>query len=117
MLDPWFQRHPSRRIKAIRNWFYWKLLERHVISDAKGILFTSEEEMLLARETFTPYSPKAEIVAGYGIAEPPVETPQMEEAFRARCPSLPKDSPFFIFLSRVDPKKGVDLLLNGYQRF
>ncbi|MFN3590273.1 MAG: glycosyl transferase family 1, partial [Spirosomataceae bacterium] len=30
MLDPWFQRAPSRRWKALRNEVYWALVERQV---------------------------------------------------------------------------------------
>jgi len=52
MLDPWFQRAKSRRLKAIRNWFYWKLVEYRVIRDAEGLLFTCEEELKMSRLTF-----------------------------------------------------------------
>ena len=30
MLDPWFQRDRSRRVKALRKWVYWWLVERRV---------------------------------------------------------------------------------------
>ena len=31
MLDPYFQNEPSRRLKAIRNYIYWQLIEKRVI--------------------------------------------------------------------------------------
>jgi glycosyltransferase involved in cell wall biosynthesis len=116
MLDPWFQRNPQRRIKAIRNWFYWKYIEQRVVHNAAALLFTSAEEMRLARETFSPYQPKREVNVGYGIPEPPEYHSGMEAAFAEKCPAL-KGKPYFLFLSRIHPKKGVDLLINAYAAF
>jgi glycosyltransferase involved in cell wall biosynthesis len=113
MLDPWFQRHPSRRLKAWRNWLYWKVIEKHVVNGVDGLLFTCEQELLLARETFPGYRPKREINVGYGVTEPPVRTPEMDAAFRATTPEL-NGRPYLLFLSRIHPKKGVDLLLKAY---
>ncbi len=113
MLDPWFQRDKTRRLKAWRNWFYWKVVEHRVVSEADGVLFTCEQEMKLAREPFRPYRPKRELNVGYGIEEPPSYTDAMREAFQLTCPGL-GDRPYLLFLSRIHPKKGVDLLLKAY---
>ncbi len=115
MLDPWFQRDPSRRLKAWRNWFYWKLIERNVVNGADGILFTCEQELLLARQTFAGYLPKRELNVGLGIAEPPPESTQMRTAFDDAC-SQREERPYLLFISRIHPKKGVDLLLNAYEK-
>jgi len=116
MLDPYFQRAKDRRLKAIRNWFFWKFVEQKVINNATGLLFTCEEELLLARETFTPYKPKAELNVGLGIIAPPkYEEKPMNDAFYNACPDV-KDSPFLLFLSRIHEKKGVDLLVKAYIR-
>lgn len=114
MLDPYFQRARGRKLKAIRNWFYWKLIEKKLISTADGILFTCEAELQLAKETFYPYRPKREINIGYGISEPPPYLPAMKEAFIERCPDL-RGRPYLLFLSRIHEKKGVDLLLKAYK--
>lgn len=113
MLDPWFQRASGRRLKAIRNWFYWKLVEQHVISRAKAVFFTCAEEMRLARETFNPYQPKREINVGFGVSQPPAFHEGMAAAFTQKCPGL-KNLPYYLFLSRIHPKKGVDLLIKAY---
>ena len=113
MLDPYFQRAKERRLKAIRNWFYWKLIENKVVNDADGLLFTCETELLLARETFTPYHPKKEYNVGYGLAASPDFHPGMTVAFKELCPGL-NGSPFLLFLSRIHSKKGIDLLIHAY---
>ena len=113
MLDPWFQRDSSRRFKAIRNWFVWKLVERHTIAQADGVFFTCQQELELAKQTFRPYQPKREINVGYGVIEPSVRTPDMDAAFHATTPEL-NGRPYLLFLSRIHPKKGVDLLLKAY---
>lgn len=113
MLDPYFQRAKERRFKALRNILYWAIIERKVINDADGLLFTSETELLLARETFKAYNPKKEYNVGYGINTPPIFNSKMRHAFDQACPEL-KGSPYILFLGRIDLKKGVDLLIKAY---
>lgn len=113
MLDPYFQKAGTRKLKAIRNLIYWKLIERHIIRQAGALLFTCEQELLLARTTFNSYHPQAELNVGYGIASPPPSTPGSTDAFLEICPSLGGRN-FLLFLSRIHEKKGVDLLIRAY---
>lgn len=113
MLDPYFQRASDRKLKALRNWAYWKLIEAKVVNGADGVLFTCEAELQLARQPFRPYAPKREINVGYGIQAPPSFNPSMRDAFLKKCPQV-ADSPYFLFLSRIHEKKGVDLLIEAY---
>ncbi|ASU36707.1 glycosyl transferase family 1 [Mucilaginibacter xinganensis] len=113
MLDPYFQRAEARKLKAIRNWAYWKLIESKVVNSADGLLFTCETELLLARQTFSSYHPKNEFNVGYGIEAPPLYNQAMSVAFNKLCPEL-NGEPYMLFLSRIHPKKGVDLLLKAY---
>ncbi|CAN5430545.1 glycosyltransferase [soil metagenome] len=110
MLDPYFQKDGERKIKALRNVFYWKLIEHKLINNAAGVLFTCEAEKILARQTFDNYHPKMEIDIGYGIQNPPIFDIGMKMAFDDKCPQI-KDQPFILFLSRVHVKKGIDNLL------
>lgn len=115
MLDPYFQKASERKIKAIRNLMYWKIIESRIVNEADGLLFTCEEERRLARIPFSPYQPKREINVGYGIVEPPTLNDKMNKEFRKTCPNL-KDSPYFLFLSRIHEKKGVDMLIKAYEK-
>lgn len=113
MLDPYFQKASGRKLKAIRNWLYWKIIEQKVVNQADGLLFTCDAELQLARKTFTPYSPKKELVVGLGVEEPPVYQPSMRDAFLRKCSGLKKEN-YLLFISRIHEKKGVDLLLGAY---
>lgn len=113
MLDPYFQRATGRRLKALRNYVYWQLLESHLINEACGILFTCAEECQLAHQAFPRYRPRQECVVGLGVAEPPPYTPAMQTAFAQHCPAV-VDTPYLLFLSRIHEKKGVELLIKAY---
>lgn len=114
MLDPYFQKASGRRLKAIRNWLYWKAIENKVVNTAEGLLFTCEEERLLAKMPFHPYHPKSELVVGLGVEAPPEYNHRMDSAFFNTCLGLEK-RPFLLFLSRIHEKKGVDLLIEAYK--
>lgn len=111
MLDPWFQKAPERKLKAIRNYFFWHLFEKYVVNHADGVLFTCRQELLLARTTFSDYRPKAELNVSYGIQAPPEYSDNMLAALKER---ISINNPYILFLSRIDPKKGIDLLIAAY---
>lgn len=115
MLDPYFQKAKSRRLKAIRNWIFWKLFENKVVNKSNGLLFTCEDEKQLAKTTFVPYKPAQKRVVGLGIDAVPSLTNSFKKAFHKHCP-LHENEPFFLFLGRIDPKKGVDLLVEAYKK-
>lgn len=114
MLDPYFQKAPERKFKALRNSFFWALVERHVINGVDGVLFTCEQELILAKTTFPNYNPNEELNVGYGIAAPPEKTSRQLQAFLEVCQGV-KNSSYLLFMSRIHPKKGVDLLLKAYR--
>ena len=110
MLDPWFQR--VSRLRALKKGVYWRLFEHQVVRDAAAVCFTSESERLLARTAFRPYAAREQSIR-YGTAPPPPADPRQTAAFRACCPTL-GDRPFLLFLARLHPKKGCDLLLEAF---
>lgn len=111
MLDPWFKRaHP---LKHLKKWLYWPWGEYRVLRDARAVFFTGEEERRLARESFWLYRCREE-VANLGLAEPPAGAERQEAAFRARFPQLTGQR-LLLFLGRLHPKKGLDLLLAAWR--
>lgn len=115
MLDPYFQKAAGRKLKAIRNWIYWKLIESTSVNSAQGLLFTSNTESTLAQSGFVPYKPKKNLVVGLGVENPPESTSAMFVSFQQKCPQI-GDNSFLLFLSRIHEKKGIDILLQSYSR-
>lgn len=113
MLDPWFRRaHPVRHAKKR---LYWTLAERRVLRGAAGILYTCEEEARLAPQSFGDpgAAPK---VLGYGLAAPGHgDAQEAVAAFLQRWPAL-ADRRVVLYLGRLHPKKGCDLLLDAFAR-
>ena len=56
MLDPWFKR--TYPLKHLKKWLYWPWAEYRVLRDAQAVLFTCEEERILARQSFWLYKCK-----------------------------------------------------------
>jgi glycosyltransferase involved in cell wall biosynthesis len=115
MLDPYFQKATDRKWKALRNEVVWRLTEKRALNAADAVFFTCEEELLLARTTFKGYHPKKDVNVGYGIAKPPVCVHEMQTAFEELCPQI-KDKKYWLFLSRIDSKKGIDVLIEAYTK-
>ena len=112
MLDPWF--NDVYVLKAIKKKIYWRLFERRVINQASAVLFTSEEEKILARESFRPYSPN-EVVVSYGSPQPTVNVDRSADLFIRKFPIL-SGKRFLLYMSRIHTKKGIDLLIDAFAR-
>ena len=110
MLDPWFKR--TYPLKHLKKWAYWPWADYRVLGDATAVLFTTEQERLLARQSFSLYKAK-EPVVGYGTSAPPPDAESQSQAFLQRFPQL-RGQRILLFLSRIHPKKGVDLLIEAF---
>ena len=114
MLDPWFKEtYPLKHLKKMA---YWLMFEQKVVNNAKGVIFTCEEEKILARKSFPVYSPN-EIVTSYGTLGSPISISKDDAiaSFNERFPEL-KDKKIILFMGRLHEKKGCDILLNSFAR-
>ncbi|MDR3368615.1 glycosyltransferase [Rhodoferax sp.] len=112
MLDPWFaRRYP---LKHLKKWLYWPWAEYRVLRDARLVLFTTAEEQVLARQSFWLYKVRERLV-GYGIKSPDVEPALARASFIEQFPHL-EGKRNLLYLSRIHPKKGCDLLMNAFAK-
>jgi len=112
MLDPWFKRRYP--LKHLKKWLYWPWAEYRVLRDASAVLFTCEEEKILARKSFWLYSAN-EVTVGNGTSAPTGEAEAQIEAFFLRSPAA-RGKRIALFMGRIHPKKGCDLILDAFAR-
>ena len=110
-LDPWFKK--TYPLKHLKKWLYWPWSEYRVLRDARGVLFTSEEEARLAKTSFWLYQAK-EYVINYGTSMPPGDPVLQKNLFLENYPRI-RDKRIVLFLSRIHPKKGCDLLIRAFE--
>jgi len=110
MLDPYFrQRFPLKHLKKV---VYWFAILRRIMEDASTVFFTSEEERLLARQSFAGYKVR-ETVIPYGTFGADCDTARAEEAFLAQWPHL-QGKRVALCLGRIHRKKATDILIEAF---
>jgi glycosyltransferase involved in cell wall biosynthesis len=103
-LEPW-----SMQQKRLRKLIAWHLFFRHVLLEASAVHYTTEQERELTERSLRL---SGGIVIPNGVDEELLEV-QANGKFRQRH-GIPADAPFVLTLSRLHPKKGLDLLLNAF---
>ncbi|TDV36884.1 glycosyltransferase involved in cell wall biosynthesis [Paraburkholderia caballeronis] len=110
MLDPWFRR--TYPVKHLKKWAYWPWAEYRVLRDAAAVIFTTEEERRLARESFWLYRANERVVP-FGASAPPASADALRDAFLQTSPHL-QNKRIVLFLGRLHPKKGCDMLIHAF---
>jgi glycosyltransferase involved in cell wall biosynthesis len=110
MLDPYFKKQfPMKHLKKL---LYWHSSLSKAFRDANEILFTCEEEKILARQSFSRYKVR-EAVVPYGTFGPKCDTAAASEEFLTRWPEL-RGKRLAISLGRIHPKKATDILIEAF---
>jgi glycosyltransferase involved in cell wall biosynthesis len=114
LLDPAYRRvFPIRHIKKALSWI---ATERRLLDDACAVFYTCEAERSAARRTFwPPQHVDNGIILPYCVADPPSEPQRQRTVFLSRFNNL-QDKRLLLFLSRIHPKKGCDILIEAFAR-
>lgn len=112
MLDPnVLKKRYVSKINSFNSYFkkilYLSLIERRNLDKAAAIHFTSNEEMKAA-QLLGLKAPGFVVPLGVDLGE--IQRNSSSESFRKHYPQL-NSKKIILFLSRIDPKKGLDLLI------
>lgn len=108
VLNRWGTARRRPRLKALS----FRFVEQPMLRDAAAIHYTSPQEQAEA-EAFGVQSPAAMIPLGIDVG--PFDAPPDPGPFLRQYPAA-AGRPIILFLSRLDPKKGLDLLLTALPR-
>jgi glycosyltransferase involved in cell wall biosynthesis len=106
LLNTWGMENRRPWLKAAS----FRLLDRPALDHASAIHYTSSEE---AREAARLHLRAKPVIVPLGIDLAPFRILPDKELFLARFPAA-RDRPLVLFLSRLDPKKGLELLLDSF---
>jgi glycosyltransferase involved in cell wall biosynthesis len=110
MLDPYFKRNFP--LKHIKKSIYWHLFLQPILSHATAVLFTCEEEKILARQSFSRYKVH-ETVVPFGTFPPDCDLVAASEEFMAKWPEV-RGKRIAVSVGRIHPKKGTDILIEAF---
>jgi glycosyltransferase involved in cell wall biosynthesis len=113
MLDPYFKR--TFPLKHMKKWVYWLAIQYWILRSAYRVLFTTTTERDLARKSFW-LSRWIPLVVPLGAEAPQPATDAGRDAFYELCPEA-RNRRFLLYLGRIDPKKGCDLLVQAFGFF
>lgn len=112
MLDPYFKR--AFPMKHLKKWLYWVPVQYWVLRRAHRVIFTTTAERDLSAQSFWLHRWNPAVIA-LGADAPPSSLDHCKEVFFERWPAL-RGRQFLLFLGRIDPKKGCDLLQSAFAK-
>ncbi len=110
MLDPWALKQSL--LKRILKTVNWALVTRRVLQEASAFWFTTENERDSAAPALLGISADRR-VASLGVDAPPAAPSVLKSGWQERHPELANRT-VLLHLGRLHPKKGCDLLIEGF---
>jgi glycosyltransferase involved in cell wall biosynthesis len=103
-LNRWGMLNRRRLLKALS----FRIIEHRILEHAAAVHYTSEQERIEAQEAGVNATGVV-IPLGIAVDAPPVERNLFLESFPEAA-----GRQIILFISRIDPKKGLDILLNAF---
>lgn len=107
VLNRWGMENRRRLLKQLS----FRLIEQRILTNAAAIHYTSRQEKLEAERSGVTTSP---VVIPLGIDTSVFQTGTTAAQFYERFP-IAAGREMILFLSRLDPKKGLDILLRAFR--
>ena len=104
-LDPW-----SMQQKALRKRLMWQMAAGRMLREAASIHYTTDEEQRLAESSLAL---DHGVVIHLGVDLEPIQGATGEANFREHHPAL-GERPYVLALSRIHPKKNIELLIEVF---
>ena len=108
-LDPY---ESKNFFKYIKKKIYWFLVEKRNLMHAKAVLFTTSHEKRINKNTFVNTDGLNKLTVDYAIILEKYKKSINSYQFFKTNPFL-KNTKYYLFMGRIDPKKGCDILLRS----
>jgi len=110
MLDPYFGKE---NFKTIKKKIYWKFIEKHNLLKSKFVLTNSRSELIKFKNTFVKTDGIKIKKINYGIFPKKINIDICKKKFLKKFKFV-KNRKVILYISRIDPKKGCDLLIKAF---
>ncbi len=112
-LDPFFK---LNFFKLLKKKFYWRLIEKNNLLNARSVLLTSKGEKNSLNNTFVKMEGIKKKVVNYGIIKPKYDNTKYSALFYKKFKEL-KNKNFYLFLGRYHEKKGCEIIIEAINKF
>ena len=112
MLDPYFG---TEKFKTLKKKIYWFLFEKKNLLKSKFVLSNSKKEFHQFKNTFVNTNGIKFKIVNYGLFPKSLDFKINKEKFLKKFPFV-KNKKTILYMNRIDPKKGCDLLIKSFAK-